>query len=199
MRAGRSIWRSEQDQHAHPSDEPAKEILQRVYSFTRDPRFEGRVAFLEDYDLLVAARLVRGVDLWLNLPRPPLEASGTSGMKAALNAVPQLATLDGWWAEGFEGENGWALPLAEPGVDDDEDEDAEDLRALFELLEREVVPLYYDRDERGLPTGWIRKMKHALRVAGARFTTGRMVQEYARDYYAPALRGELDGDDRPTG
>ncbi len=184
---------------AHPSDEPAKEILQRVYSFTRDPRFEGRVAFLEDYDLLVAARLVRGVDLWLNLPRPPLEASGTSGMKAALNAVPQLGTLDGWWAEGFEGENGWALPLAEPGVDEDEDEDAEDLRALFELLEREVVPLYYDRDERDLPTGWIRKMKHALRVAGARFTTGRMVQEYALDYYAPALRGELDGDDRPTG
>jgi len=180
---------------AHPSDEPAKEILQRVYSFTRDPRFEGRVAFLEDYDLLVAARLVRGVDLWLNLPRPPLEASGTSGMKAALNAVPQLCTLDGWWAEGFEGENGWALPLAEPG----EDEDADDLAALFELLEREVVPLYYDRDESGLPRGWIHKMKHALRVAGARFTTGRMVQQYVLDYYAPALLGELNGDDRPTG
>jgi starch phosphorylase len=116
-------------------------------------------------------------------------------MKAALNAVPQLGTLDGWWAEGFEGENGWALPLAEPGAD----EDADDLAALFELLEREVVPLYYDRDESGLPTGWIRKMKHALRVAGARFTTNRMVQQYALDYYAPALRGELNGDDRPTG
>ncbi|MEJ2339164.1 MAG: alpha-glucan family phosphorylase, partial [Gemmatimonadales bacterium] len=183
---------------AHPADDPAKEILQRVYSFTRDPRFEGRVAFLEDYDLFVAARLVRGVDLWLNLPRPPLEASGTSGMKAALNAVPQLATLDGWWAEGFEGENGWALPLAEPGADEEE-VDNEDVRALFELLEREVVPLYYDRDESGLPRGWLRKMKQALRIAGARFTTRRMVQQYALDYYAPALVGELNGDDRPTG
>ncbi len=119
-------------------------------------------------------------------------------MKAALNAVPQLGTLDGWWAEGFEGENGWALPLTEPGADEDT-EDAEDQRTLFELLEREIVPLFYDRDERGLPTGWIRKMKHALRVAGARFTTRRMVQEYVQEYYAPALLGELDGEDQPTG
>ena len=116
-------------------------------------------------------------------------------MKAALNAVPQLGTLDGWWAEGFEGENGWALPLPEPGVD----ADAADSEALFDLLEREVVPMFYDRDEDDLPRAWIRKMKHALRVAGARFTTRRMVQDYARDYYAGALAGELNGDDPPTG
>lgn len=180
---------------AHPSDGPAKEVLQRVYSFTREPRFEGRVAFLEDYDLLVAARLVRGVDLWLNVPRPPLEASGTSGMKAALNAVPQLGTLDGWWAEGFDGENGWALPLSEKGAD----ADAADAEALFDVLEGEIVPLYYDRDMRGIPLGWVRKMKQALRVAGSRFTTWRMVGDYCTEYYAPALEGRLDGDDPPTG
>ncbi len=183
---------------AHPADEPAKDVLQRVYSFTRDARFEGRVAFLEDYSLLVGSRLVRGVDLWLNLPRPPLEASGTSGMKAGLNAVPQLGTLDGWWAEGFEGDNGWAIPLSDASVESDA-ADAADAEALFELLEGEIVPLFYDRDERGLPLDWLRRMKHALRVAGARFTTRRMVREYAMEYYAGALCGELDGDDPPTG
>ena len=131
----------------------------------------------------------------LNVPRVPMEASGTSGMKAALNCVPQISTLDGWWAEGFNGTNGWAIPLSE-GTD--EEVDAKDHDALFTILEREVVPYYYARDERGVPVAWVARMKSALRVAGAYFTTRRMVQEYARHYYVPALQGVADGDIPPT-
>jgi starch phosphorylase len=179
---------------AHPQDQPGKELLQRVYGFTRDARLEGRIAFLEDYELHLAHRLVQGVDLWLNLPRVPLEASGTSGMKAALNGVPQLSTRDGWWDEGYEGENGWALPVAPA----DEDTDAADAASLYRLLESEVVPLFYDRDARGLPLGWIRRMKQAIRVAGSRFTARRMVQEYIREYYVPAAAGPAPGDEPPS-
>jgi starch phosphorylase len=171
---------------AHPEDGPGKEVLQQVYAYTRDPRLQGRVAFIEDYEIHLAHRLVQGVDLWLNLPRVPLEACGTSGMKAGLNAVPQLSTLDGWWAEGYMGQNGWAIPLAQPG----EDADSADVEHLFDLLEQEVVPLYYKRDARGLPVEWLQRMKHALRISGERFTARRMVQDYANHYYAPAIRGE---------
>lgn len=182
---------------AHPADEPAKQILQKVYSYTRDGTFEGRIAFLEDYELHVAHRLVQGVDLWLNLPRVPFEASGTSGMKAGLNGVLQLGTLDGWWAEGFNGENGWALPLVGEDVED-ADADLADHDALFELLEREIVPLYYDRDADGLPRGWIARMKQAVRVAGSAFTTRRMVRDYVERYYVKALRGSPGADDLPA-
>jgi starch phosphorylase len=180
---------------AHPADDNAKKTLQRVWQLTRDTTFAGRIAFVEDYELHVAHRLVQGVDLWLNVPRVPMEASGTSGMKAGLNCVPQIGTLDGWWAEGFTGANGWALPVAEGP--DDESVDAEDHDQLFTILEREVVPLYYKRDERGLPLGWVRMMKEALRVAGAHFTTERMVQEYTERFYVPALTGAVEGDDPP--
>ncbi len=172
---------------AHPEDGPGKEVLQQVYAHTRDPRLQGRVAFIEDYEIHLAHRLVQGVDLWLNLPRVPLEACGTSGMKAGLNAVPQLSTLDGWWAEGYMGQNGWAIPLPQP----DEDADVADTEHLFDLLEQEVVPLYYKRDPRGLPVEWLQRMKQALRISGERFTARRMVQDYANHYYAPACRGEV--------
>ncbi|MEO8030179.1 MAG: alpha-glucan family phosphorylase [Gemmatimonadota bacterium] len=178
---------------AHPQDGPGKEVLQQVYSFSRDARLEGRVAFIEDYDMHLAHRLVQGVDLWLNMPRVPLEASGTSGMKAALNAVPQLSTLDGWWQEGFAGQNGWAVPLAQPG----EDADAADVGRLYGLLEEQIVPRYYQRDGNGLPGAWIGVMKQALRIAGGRFTARRMVQQYVKDYYVPAARGVAPGDDPP--
>jgi starch phosphorylase len=174
---------------AHPADEPGKEVLQRVYAHTREARFEGRIAFLEDYDMHVAHRLVQGVDLWLNVPRAPFEACGTSGMKAALNGVPQLSTLDGWWSEGYDGSNGWALP---PDA-----EDADDATALYRLLEQEVVPLYYDRDAQGVPRGWVEKMKHAMHTAGERFTAQGMVRQYLTEYYVPAIRGEMP-DDPPT-
>jgi starch phosphorylase len=179
---------------AHPADDWGKRILQTVYTHTRDPRFQGRIAFLEDYELHAAHRLVQGVDLWLNLPRPPLEACGTSGMKAALNGVPQLSTLDGWWEEGFARDNGWALPPTGP----DEDGDAVDAERLYALLESEVVPLFYDQDGDGLPRAWIARMKQAIRVAGTRFTAQRMVQEYVRGCYAPAMRGISPEDPPPA-
>ena len=179
---------------AHPADNPGKEVLQTVYHFTRDPAFEGRVAFLEDYDMHLAHLLVQGVDVWLNLPRVPMEASGTSGMKAALNGVPQLSTLDGWWQEGYNGANGWAIPPAREG----EHTDAADAERFYSILEEQVVPLYYTRDSRGVPLAWIDKMRHALGVAGKRFTARRMVQDYMEAYYAPALRGDATGDDPPT-
>lgn len=179
---------------AHPGDEPGKQILQRVYAHTREARFEGRIAFIEDYEMHVAHRLVQGVDLWLNVPRPPLEACGTSGMKAALNGVPQLSTLDGWWAEGYDGSNGWAIPPAPPAAADG---DAADAGQLYGLLENDVVPLFYDRDAQGVPQGWVQKMKHAMRAAGARFTAQRMVRQYVTEYYEPAIRGNMP-DDPPT-
>ena len=180
---------------AHPEDTPGKEVLQSLHRFTRDPVFEGRVAFLEDYDMHLAHLMVQGVDLWLNLPRVPLEASGTSGMKAALNGVPQLSTLDGWWEEGYTGKNGWAIPKATP----DEDADAVDAEHLYQLLESEVVPLWYLRDDNGIPRGWTQRMKESIRVAGKRFTARRMLQDYARVYYAPILRGDPFADDPPLG
>jgi starch phosphorylase len=179
---------------AHPADDEGKRVLQEIYSFTRDSQYEGRIAFLEDYDMHMAHRLVEGVDLWLNLPRVPLEACGTSGMKAALNAVPQLGTADGWWAEGFTGMNGWSIPETPAG----RDPDAWDAQHLYELLETQVIPLYYQRDRRGVPTSWVERMKHALAVAGERFTGRQMVQQYARDYYAPAMRGDDLADNPPT-
>ena len=171
---------------AHPRDEEGKKVLQRVYEHTRDRRFEGRIAFLEDYGLHIAHRMVEGVDLWLNLPRVPLEASGTSGMKAALNGVPQLGTEDGWWEEGYTGANGWSIPRA-PTDATDEEVDAHDAEHAFRLLEDEVVPAFYDRPQDGAPPAWVARMKAAIAAAGARFTARRMVQEYARDYYVPAL------------
>jgi starch phosphorylase len=178
---------------AHPADTPGKETLRAVYGFTRDARLEGRVAFIEDYELHLAHRLVQGVDLWLNLPRVPMEASGTSGMKAALNGVPQLSTLDGWWHEGYEGQNGWAIPPSATRATPDE----WDAERLYRLLEEQVVPAFYARDDRGIPGAWVQKMKHALRVAGQQFTARRMVREYVDRSYAPAMRGNGGPDDPP--
>ncbi len=178
---------------AHPQDDPGKEVLRSLYYFTRDSVFEGRVAFLEDYDMHLAHLLVHGVDLWLNVPRVPLEASGTSGMKAALNGVPQLSTLDGWWEEGSTGRNGWTIPLADPQGD----VDAADAEALYQLLENEVVPMWYDRDDDGVPQAWVQRMKESIRVAGRRFTSRRMMQDYTAQYYAPILRHDPFPDDPP--
>jgi starch phosphorylase len=140
--------------------------------------------------------LVQGVDLWLNLPRVPLEASGTSGMKAALNAVPQLSTIDGWWEEGFDGTNGWALPHVPESLDIEET-DRQDAAALYRVLEQEIVPSYYDRDARGVPMSWVERMRNALRVAASRFTAHRMLHDYTERYYAPTMLGEARDDDPP--
>lgn len=177
---------------AHPADTPGKQVLQEVYQFTRDPQFEGRIAFIEDYGMHLAHLLVQGVDLWLNLPRVPLEASGTSGMKAALNGVPQFSTIDGWWEEGYDGTNGWAI---EPEVDDDQGDRTAD--RLYTLLETQVVPNFYDRGDDDLPLRWLKMMKNAMRVAGTKFTGRRMVEQYVRAYYAPAILGDALQDDPP--
>ena len=183
---------------AHPADNPGKQLLQEVYHATRDPRFQGRIAFIEDYDMHLAHVLVQGVDLWLNLPRPPMEASGTSGMKAALNGVPQLSTMDGWWAEGFDGANGWSLAAPAPDVDQGEAREAL-AHGLYALLEREIVPAFYERNQAGLPGRWVHFMKHAIRAAGAHFTARRMLMEYVRKFYVPSMRGHEPPDEPPTG
>jgi starch phosphorylase len=179
---------------AHPADEHGKRILQSIYKMSHSPRSGGRIAFVQDYEMHLARALFQGVDVWLNVPRVPREASGTSGMKAALSLVPQLGTLDGWWAEGFTGENGWAIT---PPPDPD-DPDEWDWDHFFGLVEDDVVPAFYDRDENGVPARWTRSMKHSLWVAGRDFTTARMLRDYASEYYLPAMEGSLEGDDPPT-
>jgi starch phosphorylase len=167
---------------AHPADDPGKRILQRIFNFARDPDFGGRIAFVEDYGEQVAQYLVHGVDVWLNNPLPPLEACGTSGMKAAINGALHLSILDGWWPEGFNGKNGWAFAGAAG-----EDRDARDAAAIYEILEKEVVPLYYRVNEQGVPEGWVQMMKEAMKSLGAQFSARRMVKEYSRKFYQPAL------------
>jgi starch phosphorylase len=160
----------------------AKLILQKVFLVRLSPSGGDRAVFLEDYGMGMAARLVSGCDVWLNLPRPPLEASGTSGMKAALNGGLNLSVLDGWWAEAYDGTNGWAIE-ADASLEP-EAQDEIDGKMLYELIEREVVPLFYDRDEAGIPRGWVRRVKASLKTIGPRFCATRMLQEYADRVYS---------------
>jgi starch phosphorylase len=171
---------------AHPADEIGKHHLQRVFARTVDPAFGGRIAFLDDYDLHVAHFMVQGCDVWLNTPRKPLEASGTSGMKAAANGVPHLSIGDGWWAEGYTGPNGWVIDGGVAG-EDLAAIDAADAQALYRILEDEVVPAFYERDAAGIPRRWLVSVREAIRTVAPRFSARRMVKEYARDMYATAL------------
>jgi glycogen phosphorylase len=171
---------------AHPADDVGKHNLQRVYRRALDPLFAGRVAFVDDYDMHVAHFLVQGCDLWLNTPRKPYEASGTSGMKAAVNGVPHLSIGDGWWAEGFTGNNGWVIDGGAP-PDNPDATDGADANALYRLLEEEVVPAYYDRDARGVSRRWMTVVKEAIRTVAPRFCARRMVKEYGERMYAPAI------------
>jgi starch phosphorylase len=171
---------------SHPADDIGKHHLQRVYKRALDPMFGGRVAFVDDYDLHVAHFLVQGCDVWLNNPRKPLEASGTSGIKAAINGVPHLSIGDGWWAEGFDGTNGWLIDGGVAG-DDHEAVDAADAAALYRLLEEEVVPAFYERDAAGVPHRWMATVKQAIRTVSPRFSARRMLKEYVERMYAPAL------------
>jgi starch phosphorylase len=177
---------------AHPADAGGKEFIQEVYKFAQDPEMGGRIAFVEDYDLHVAHFLVQGVDVWLNNPRRPNEASGTSGMKAAMNGVPNLSVLDGWWPESYRPSrdgrpaNGWAFGDVQYG--DWEAQDEADSQALYRLLEDQIVPLYYDRDSRGVPHGWVEVMKEAMCTSLAAFSTRRMVKQYINELYLPAMR-----------
>jgi starch phosphorylase len=171
---------------SHPADDIGKHHLQRVYKRALDPLFGGRIAFVDDYDLHVAHFLVQGCDVWLNNPRKPLEASGTSGMKAAINGVPHMSIGDGWWAEGFTGSNGWVI---DGGIatDNADAQDAADADALYRLLEQQVVPAFYDRDRSNVPHRWVAVVKEAIRTVAPRFSARRMVKEYVQRMYAPSL------------
>jgi starch phosphorylase len=174
---------------AHPNDEDGKRSAQGLFSFKQLAHAAERVSFIDNYDLGIAARLVSGCDLWVNMPRPPLEASGTSGMKAVLNGGLNLSVLDGWWAEAFDGENGWGIPgdtVYDPVI-----QDTRDAAMLYDLLEHEVAPLFYDRDRDGIPRGWVRRIKRSLRTNGPRFSATRMVRDYVETAYAlqPAAEG----------
>jgi glycogen phosphorylase len=172
---------------AHPADQGGQDLIRQIHTLSNEPRFHGRVLFLEDYDMSVGRALTRGVDVWLNNPRRPLEASGTSGQKAAMNGILNLSVLDGWWPEGFDGMNGWAIG-GERGYDDEAKGDEADADQLYDLLERDVVPLYYDRDVGGVPRGWMVRAARAIATVTPRFNAQRMVKDYVRDYYAPASR-----------
>lgn len=165
---------------SHPEDIEGKRIIQRIFNICKNPDFGGRIAFVEDYDERLAQFLVKGVDVWLNNPIPYLEACGTSGMKASLNGILHLSILDGWWVEGFNGKNGWGFG------DDvyDEDRTKKDAEAIYKILEEEVVPLYYQRNEEGIPVNWCKKMREAIRSVAPNFCARRMFKDYISKFYS---------------
>ena len=170
---------------AHPADRPGQRVIQEIFQRSRSPQLRGRVFILEDYDIRVGRFLVQGVDVWLNNPRRPLEASGTSGMKAAQNGVPSISVLDGWWDEGYTGDNGWAIGGRETDPDDAA-QDWRDAGDLYRLLETELVPSWYERDKTGVPTRWVETMRRSMATTLWRFSTTRMLQEYTERLYLPA-------------
>lgn len=171
---------------AHPRDNPGKELIRQIIHHARRPEFRNRVVFVEDYDMVTTRYLVQGVDVWLNTPRRPEEACGTSGMKAALNGVLNLSVLDGWWDEGYSPETGWAIGQGEEYPEDQFDyQDAIESNAIYDLLEKEIVPLFYERGRDGLPRAWIAKMKAAMAQHASRFNANRMVCEYTECCYLP--------------
>jgi len=171
---------------AHPSDKQGKEIIRHIVNFAAQYHVRRRIVFLEDYDINVAKILVRGVDLWLNTPRRPMEASGTSGMKAAVNGALNMSTLDGWWCEGYQPETGWVIGTSDSYADS-EYQDMVESRMLYNILENEVIPLFYTHSADGLPKAWIRRVKNSIKWIGPRFNTHRMVDEYASCFYNPAV------------
>ena len=167
---------------AHPQDQGAKLILQQIAQWELDPEIMQRAVFLQDYDQEVARQLVQSVDVWMNVPRRPLEASGTSGEKVALNGGLNLSVLDGWWLEGYDGQNGWAV--GEEGLSETiEEMDRRDAESLYRVLESEVVETFYDRDEHGLPRRWVEMTRHAIRTLAPAFNSDRMVRDYTRQVY----------------
>jgi starch phosphorylase len=171
---------------AHPHDLPGKDLIKEIVHFSSRPEIRSRIVFLENYDMSIARHLVSGSDLWLNTPRRPLEASGTSGMKAAINGVLNVSVLDGWWAEAYDPSLGWAIGNGEE-YEDPEIQDEIESKALYDLLERDIIPMYYTRGRDGLPREWIGKMKNSISGIGKRFASHRMLMEYSERFYLPAL------------
>jgi len=174
---------------AHPADRGGQELIQHLFHLSQEAQLKGRVFFVEDHDLRVGRMMVQGVDVWLNTPRKPMEASGTSGMKAGMNGALNCSVADGWWPEAHDGENGWIIAGKDCGSDEAA-QDREDALALYRLLEEEVVPTFYDRDEKGLPRRWIARMKRSIATISPRFSSERMARDYCERVYLPLLRGE---------
>jgi starch phosphorylase len=172
---------------AHPADQPGQALIRRVAEVARMPEFEGKILLVEGYDLRFARRLVSGVDVWLNNPQYPLEACGTSGMKAAINGIPNLSVLDGWWGEGYDGKNGWAIKPAS-GTLDEARRNHEEARTLYEILQDSVIPLYYDRGPMGYSPGWVAMAKHSIATLLPRFNSTRMLSDYLSRFYVPAAQ-----------
>jgi starch phosphorylase len=171
---------------AHPADEPGKALIEQIYRISRSDEFRGKIVFLENYDINMARYLVSGADLWLNNPIRPNEASGTSGQKAALNGQPSCSILDGWWAEGYNGKNGWAIGEAREYYDQNTQAEADSL-SLYRLLEEEIIPTFFERDSEGIPHRWCSIMKEAIRTCTPAFSMRRMVKEYTTRYYVPLI------------
>jgi glycogen phosphorylase len=170
---------------AHPRDDPGKRLLQQIAKMMCDAQFADKFVFVEDYDIKVGRHSVQGVDVWLNNPRRPVEASGTSGQKVVLNGGLNLSVLDGWWAEAYDGLNGFAIGTGRTHSNASLHE-ARDGEDLYRVLREEIIPLYYQRDRNGLPRGWIKRMKRAIRTLGWRFNADRMVMDYTLKCYVPA-------------
>jgi glycogen phosphorylase len=170
---------------AHPADEGGKQLIREIWQHALDPAFGGRIAFVENYSMHVAKYLVQGVDVWMNNPKAPLEASGTSGMKAAINGVPNFSVLDGWWIEGWNGKNGWGIEGSTQGTD--EDQDVVDATKMYEALEKEIIPAFYDKQSDGIPHRWVEIVKESIATILPRFSSERMVREYAERLYRGAI------------
>jgi starch phosphorylase len=171
---------------AHPADEPGKQLIQQVYRQVKRAETGGRLVFLEDYDMNLARYLVQGVDVWMNTPRRPLEASGTSGMKAALNGALNFSVLDGWWREAYNGHNGWAIG-EDKELESQSVQDAQDAESIYTTLENEIIPMYYDRDQKEISHEWVTRIKNSLKTNIPQFSTRRMVKEYVKRLYVKAL------------
>ncbi|HCS38808.1 MAG TPA: alpha-glucan phosphorylase [Anaerolineaceae bacterium] len=174
---------------AHPADEPGKLIIQQVYRAVKESRSGGRLIFLEDYDINLARYLVQGVDVWMNTPRRPNEASGTSGMKAALNGGLNFSILDGWWREGFNNRNGWSIG-SDTEYTNPEEQDAADAQSIYETLENQLIPLFYERNAESIPSEWLKMVKENMRTLTPQFSLRRMLKEYVTDYYLPSIEGK---------
>lgn len=173
---------------AHPKDEPGKNFIREVYQRSHETGLAGRIVFLEDYDMNVARYMYGGVDVWQNTPRRPMEASGTSGQKAALNGNPNLSISDGWWAEGYNGQNGWVIGDPNAEYENEQAQNHADAMSLYELLENEVIPAFYNRDSNGLPPKWMRLIKETIRTCAPQFSMARMVKDYTNDLYVPSMK-----------
>jgi starch phosphorylase len=183
---------------AHPADRPGQQVIQEIYTLSRSEKLRGRIFILEDYDMRIARFLVQGVDVWLNTPRRPLEASGTSGMKAGMNGAVNVSVRDGWWDEGWIGDNGWAIGGQSTNPDEGA-QDWSDAQDLYRLLEEEIVPRYYERGRDGRPTAWIDLMRRSVASTIWRFSTTRMLHQYVEQVYIPAASGRAGLDERPAG